>query len=380
MVWILGSEPSIGSDIFIQLVRIRQPTLSPPPQASHLHRPRSPLRDRVLLQETRKIHGTGTELDSEITIVIPAHNRHDLLQRALHSVERQSILPAEVIVVDDGSEPPIELDQKRCASIGVTVMRHSARRGAASARNTGLGRVATPYCMLLDSDDLLLPNAVEVSLRALRSGVVGVVCARFFVHNLQHTRLVVPAVGGRNTHRALANLVGGPFTCSGLAFLSRQYLPIGRSFDIKLQSLQDLDFLIQFSQVSPIHRLSEPTILKFSGPGPRVFSHASAIGSYLYLREKYRELLTPFGRLRYGLKIAQAQALTGASPEALQTLTNDLSFPTVLASVLVRHHGALAMILRALQLRRSALDITVLLRRRNRAHMRELTTLLSPRP
>ena len=38
-----------------------------------------------------------------ISVVIPTYNRRHLLRRALISVFSQTLLPAEVIVIDDGS-------------------------------------------------------------------------------------------------------------------------------------------------------------------------------------------------------------------------------------------------------------------------------------
>jgi glycosyltransferase involved in cell wall biosynthesis len=41
--------------------------------------------------------------DSEITVVIPVYNRAKLVGRAIESALDQTVQPAQVIVVDDGS-------------------------------------------------------------------------------------------------------------------------------------------------------------------------------------------------------------------------------------------------------------------------------------
>src|SRR4051812_40544793 len=64
-----------------------------------------------------------------ITVVIPAHNRARLLASALLSVLAQAPrLPAEVIVVDDGSDDDSVAVAER---LGARVIRHEERRGAA---------------------------------------------------------------------------------------------------------------------------------------------------------------------------------------------------------------------------------------------------------
>ena len=42
-----------------------------------------------------------------ISIVIPAHNRPAFLLEAVHSIAEQTYPNFEVIVIDDGSDPPV---------------------------------------------------------------------------------------------------------------------------------------------------------------------------------------------------------------------------------------------------------------------------------
>ena len=44
----------------------------------------------------------------DVTIIIPVYNRPSLLANTLAGIERQAALPTAVLVVDDGSEEPIE--------------------------------------------------------------------------------------------------------------------------------------------------------------------------------------------------------------------------------------------------------------------------------
>jgi Glycosyl transferase family 2 len=91
-----------------------------------------------------------------ISVVIPAYNRAAMLPRALRSVwAQQPELPAEVIVVDDGSKDDTAAVAGR---LGARVIRHGENRGLSAARNTGLQAATQPWVALLDSDDEWLPH------------------------------------------------------------------------------------------------------------------------------------------------------------------------------------------------------------------------------
>src|SRR4051812_31835494 len=100
----------------------------------------------------------------DVSVVVPTFNRAELLDHTLRSLEEQTTPPAEVVVVDDGST---DATAEILAGREVTVVRNpDGGWGPARARNAGLGRVSTDYVAFVDSDDLLLPDALE-RLRAL---------------------------------------------------------------------------------------------------------------------------------------------------------------------------------------------------------------------
>ncbi|MGE3844814.1 MAG: glycosyltransferase family 2 protein [Vicinamibacterales bacterium] len=93
-----------------------------------------------------------------LSIVIPTHNRADVLGRCLGALCRQEALPAdaEIIVVDDGSE-----DETRAAvaagANGAPVPIHylwQAASGPAAARNRGI-RAASGHIVLFLGDDII---------------------------------------------------------------------------------------------------------------------------------------------------------------------------------------------------------------------------------
>jgi cellulose synthase/poly-beta-1,6-N-acetylglucosamine synthase-like glycosyltransferase len=105
--------------------------------------------------------GTGL---CAVSVVIPCFDQGHYLAEAIESVLAQSLLPAEVLVVDDGSRDNSFEVAGRYPS--VRRLRQS-NRGAAAARNTGLTASSRECVVFLDADDRLLEHALEVGACAL---------------------------------------------------------------------------------------------------------------------------------------------------------------------------------------------------------------------
>ncbi len=108
---------------------------------------------------------------SDISVIIPTYNRADRLRRAIESVLSQSLLPAEIIVVDDGStdhsaELVAQIGRSSSTPIGYF---QQPNRGPAAARNHGLRKACSCYIAFLDSDDQWQGDKLAVQYQALRS-------------------------------------------------------------------------------------------------------------------------------------------------------------------------------------------------------------------
>jgi glycosyltransferase involved in cell wall biosynthesis len=86
-----------------------------------------------------------------IAAVIPAHNREQLVARAIDSVLAQKRRPDEIVVVDDGSTDDTAEVVARYGE-PVTLVRQ-ANGGVSAARNAGVARCTSDFVALLDSDD-----------------------------------------------------------------------------------------------------------------------------------------------------------------------------------------------------------------------------------
>src|SRR5262245_51972717 len=108
---------------------------------------------------------TGTE---PLTVAIPFYKGHEYLRRAIESVRRQSSPDYRLVVCDDGPEPGTA---DLVASFGdprMRYLRNERNLGMAGNWNRCLAAADTDLVNLLHNDDELLPNYVEVMLRAGR--------------------------------------------------------------------------------------------------------------------------------------------------------------------------------------------------------------------
>lgn len=113
---------------------------------------------------------------SAYTVVIPAFNAEATLGDAIGSVLAQSVPPAAMVVVDDGSTDGTAAVAESFGGAVHLITQANAGPGAATTR--GLREVSTPFVATLDADDLWLPEKAERQLAILRSkdGVSGL-CA-----------------------------------------------------------------------------------------------------------------------------------------------------------------------------------------------------------
>ncbi|MCQ3937016.1 MAG: hypothetical protein DPW18_08230 [Chloroflexi bacterium] len=93
-----------------------------------------------------------------VSVVIPCYNQARFLGEAIESVLSQAYPRIEVIVVDDGSTDHTAETAARYPAVRYI---HQENQGLGAARNAGLRESHGEILVFLDSDDRLLPEAVE---------------------------------------------------------------------------------------------------------------------------------------------------------------------------------------------------------------------------
>jgi glycosyltransferase involved in cell wall biosynthesis len=103
----------------------------------------------------------------QVAIAIPTYNACTTLPETLDSILGQTMPPAEIVVVDDGSTDNLDACIKVYEPKGVRFVR-TPNRGINSARNTGAAETKSPWIAFTDADDIWLPQKLERQMELLR--------------------------------------------------------------------------------------------------------------------------------------------------------------------------------------------------------------------
>ena len=179
-----------------------------------------------------------------VSVLIPHFNQARFLGECIDSIQAQTYPKVEVIVIDDASTEDgaaaalDELESRR----GVTVARLTENGGPSHARNVGLESCSGRYILPVDSDNLLLPDALEnlVEQLSIASEDIG-----YIYPNLQY-------FGNREDyHEApeynLYTLLYGNF-CDTCSLLDREIFDAGLRYSEEIRlGHEDWEFVLRLA-------------------------------------------------------------------------------------------------------------------------------------
>ncbi len=99
----------------------------------------------------------------DVSVIIPCHNYGRYLSRAIDSVLHQTVIPWEILVVDDASTDSTKDVALSYADRGVSYMRVN-NRNLSLTRNSGARATAASFLLFLDADDYLQDDYIEQCL------------------------------------------------------------------------------------------------------------------------------------------------------------------------------------------------------------------------
>ncbi len=124
-----------------------------------------------------------------VSIIIPCFNREKYIGATLDSCITQTYENLEIILIDDGStDRSTEVINKYLHLDPRLKYISTVNQGQCIARNIGLGVSSGRYIKFLDSDDILLPSAIESQLRlaiSCKADVVACTMAGFYDDTLE---------------------------------------------------------------------------------------------------------------------------------------------------------------------------------------------------
>ena len=190
-----------------------------------------------------------------VSIVITTYNHAQFLPEAVESALGQIVRPAEVIVVDDGSNDDPGSVVGRYPDVRLI---RQPNQGLAAARNTGWQAAHGRYVVFLDADDRLLPEALGSNLRRFEERPE---CAfayggyDYIDANGRYLSSPAPNLVGEDAYESL--LKGNCIAMHATVMYRRDCLEEARGFDARLPCCEDYELYLRLARRYPVAAGSE---------------------------------------------------------------------------------------------------------------------------
>ncbi len=151
-----------------------------------------------------------------VSAIIPCYRCAGTIDRAAGSVARQTLKPAELILVDDQSGDSTWNALERIGASHppgwIKLIARDRNGGPSAARNTGWQAATQPYIAFLDADDAWHPSKIDLQYRYMRDNPDLVLCGHRSrrVRNPEHERIEISSPASTDIG-ATALLLGNRF-------------------------------------------------------------------------------------------------------------------------------------------------------------------------
>ncbi len=197
---------------------------------------------------------------SLVSVIIPTYNREEYIGEAIQSVLGQTFTDFEIIIIDDGSTDKTADVVKSLSDDRVRYI-YQENRGRSNARNHGLKIAAGRYIAFLDSDDLYLPDKLELQVAYLDTHPeVGMVYTSAYCINAEGVLLSESyraCVSGW-IYNNIAFYVPVTVTLPTVMARREVFDRVG-GFDEEMERFEDTDMWRRISKVFPIGAISDFT-------------------------------------------------------------------------------------------------------------------------
>lgn len=196
----------------------------------------------------------------KVSVIIPTHNRADLLKAAIQSVLDQTYPDFELLVCDDASK-----DHTRDVVAGfsdrrIRYTRYEENRGVVELRNNAVNDSNGDYIAFLDDDDEWLPDKLEkqVSLLDGSSAETGAVYtgAIFMDIKLGRQKVVIP----RQRGNIFRDLLFHDFIVTSSLVVKKVCFEKAGLFDPEFKSASDFDMWLRISGIFEFDCVEEPLV------------------------------------------------------------------------------------------------------------------------
>ena len=191
-----------------------------------------------------------------VSVVIPVYNRGEAVGDTLDSVLRQTWMPLEILVVDDGStDGSADWIEARYGEV-VRVIRQ-ANGGVARARNRGWREAQGEWIAFLDHDDQFRADKLEI-LKPFIEGESDVVVSRWREVRDEKVVRISPVIGPRNVFGWLFGW-HNPIVSMSVPVVRRSVLEKVGGFNARAAPADDWDLWLRLALVASFSFCDDPT-------------------------------------------------------------------------------------------------------------------------
>jgi glycosyltransferase involved in cell wall biosynthesis len=136
-----------------------------------------------------------------VSVIMPAFNVAGTIDKAIDSLQRQTMPDFELIVVDDGSTDGTgELVKSRsCADARIKHIHLPHNLGVGGARNAALNIASGTWMTMLDADDWCEPERLEVLLRSAHDLHADLICDNLLLYDHAVEKVITKTAFGNAT-------------------------------------------------------------------------------------------------------------------------------------------------------------------------------------
>lgn len=224
-----------------------------------------------------------------VSVVIPTHNRADLLSRAIDSVLRQDIKEdMEIIVVSDGSTDETADVVKKYDPNMVRFFEYFPGVNGNRARNVGVQNALGEYVAFLDDDDAWMPDKLSKQFKAMRvaeSGLSYTGVNIIYEYEKVSYHSIPKQEGDLSTTILLDNCIGSTST----VLVKKDLLLQCGGFDEELGALQDYDLWIRLCQKTKVSVVGEPLVNYYNYTNKKQVSSSTQkyVDAFCKIESKY---------------------------------------------------------------------------------------------
>ena len=197
-----------------------------------------------------------------VSVIVPTHNRPDMLKETIQSILDQTFQDFEIIVVNDAGQDVSTVVQT-FNSPKISYLSHETNKGLAGARNTGTRAARGKYIAYLDDDDIFYPEHLATLVTFLQeSGESVAYTDAYRAHQVRRED---------GTYAVTERDVPYSFDFNFKDILIGNYIPVtcfmhdikciheAGYFDESLHSHEDWDLWIRMSQKYAFHHIKKLT-------------------------------------------------------------------------------------------------------------------------